>query len=215
VKDNEKVIKKKREVAPISSSAFSFHLGTTPTNTHTNTSIGTSTSTSTPRKLEIKREPKAVDKKVQNTPARYGTPLREVSRSSLTPGPSKGQGRPLQSLPSPFGGSAFKTPNPKTKLEHGTRLNDMDLFGGVRSGNVQGKRKASEYDTGMNEARVGMGVGLDSPVPGRREMKALGQLDKFDLGESIYLEDIQKRVEEEGIGVSPRGKKIIKYSGKG
>lgn len=36
-----------------------------------------------------------------------------------------------------------------------------------------------------------------------------------DLGEGIYIENVKRRVEEEGIGVSPRGKKIIKYHGRG
>jgi hypothetical protein len=36
-----------------------------------------------------------------------------------------------------------------------------------------------------------------------------------DLGEGIYIESVKRRVEEEGVGVSPRGKKIIKYHGKG
>jgi hypothetical protein len=36
-----------------------------------------------------------------------------------------------------------------------------------------------------------------------------------DLGEGIYIENVKRRVEEEGVGVSPRGKKIIKYHGKG
>jgi hypothetical protein len=36
-----------------------------------------------------------------------------------------------------------------------------------------------------------------------------------DLREGIYIENVKRRVEEEGVGVSPRGKKIIKYHGKG
>lgn len=36
-----------------------------------------------------------------------------------------------------------------------------------------------------------------------------------DLGEGIYIESVKRRVEEEGVGVSPRGKKIIKYNGNG
>jgi len=36
-----------------------------------------------------------------------------------------------------------------------------------------------------------------------------------DLGEGLYIESVKRRVEEEGIGVSPRGKKVIKYTGRG
>ena len=212
VKEDERAPKRKREVAPISSSAFSFNLGTASTNT--------GTSTSTPKKVDVKSE--HVDRRLQSTPIRFETPLREVSvsRSSMTPGagPSKPGGRPLQSLPSPFGGMSFKTPDTKMKLENATRLGEMSLFGaGLRSGdeNGKGKRKASDYDTKMQEHATGMGRGMESPAPGMGRMRALGQLEQVDLGESMYLEDLQKRVEEEGIGVSPRGKKIIKYSGKG
>lgn len=212
VKEDERSPKRKKEVAPISSSAFSFNLGAASTSTFT------STSTRTPKKIDVKSE--HVDRRLQSTPIRYETPLREVSvsRSSMTPGagPSK-VGRPLQSLPSPFGGMSFKTPDTKVKLENGTRLGDMSLFGcaGLKSGNEdgKGKRKASDFDTKIQESRTG--TGMDSPAHGMGRMRALGQLDKVDLGESMYLEDLHKRVEEEGIGVSPRGKKIIKYSGKG
>ena len=108
----------------------------------------------------------------------------------------------------------FKTPNPKVKMENGIRVNDIGLFGGM--GSDKGKRKASDYETAIQQAKTGMTVESPGPGGGRgKMMKALGQLDRVDLGESIYMEDIHKRVEEEGIGVSPRGKKIVKYSGKG
>lgn len=196
--------KKKREVAPISSSAFSFNLGPSTQGA----------GTSTPKKVDVKSE--RIDARRQNIPLRYETPLREIStRPSVTPAPGSSKaGRPLQSLPSPFGGLIFKTPNPKAKVEkNGTRLGDMGMFGKIHSSDTKGKRKASEFDMAMKEEA--RGGGEDSPAPAKSRMKALGQLDKVDLGESVYLDDIQKRVEEEGIGVSPRGKKIIKYSGKG
>ena len=43
---------------------------------------------------------------------------------------------------------------------------------------------------------------------------SLGSIGKVEF-DSIHVEAVKKRVEEEGLGVSPRGKKIIKYHGKG
>lgn len=82
----------------------------------------------------------------------------------------------------------------------------MGLYGGMKMN--KGKSKAENHEIGEHCE------GMDSP--GKfRVMRALGQLGQVDLGEGLHAEEIQKRVEEEGIGVSPRGKKIIKYSGKG
>lgn len=43
---------------------------------------------------------------------------------------------------------------------------------------------------------------------------SLGSIGKVEF-DSIHVEAVKKRVEEEGLGVSPRGRKIIKYHGKG
>jgi len=43
---------------------------------------------------------------------------------------------------------------------------------------------------------------------------SLGSIGKVEF-DSIHVEAVKRRVEEEGLGVSPRGKKIIKYHGKG
>lgn len=47
-----------------------------------------------------------------------------------------------------------------------------------------------------------------------KPMVSLGSVGKVEF-DSIHVEAVKKRVEEEGLGVSPRGKKIIKYHGKG
>lgn len=174
---------RKRPIAPISASAFSFQLAT-PTKP---TALG-----------EVKREMVGM-----STPSRYATPLREVSAPTSTPGsgPSKPK-RPLNSLPSPYGGQAFKLRTPAAKMEGGTRMSDM-AWGSAK---VLGKRK--EDDVSVEGKEVG------SPGP-TKTMRSLGQLGKVDLGEKMHVEEVKKRVEEEGIGVSPRGKKIVKYSGKG
>lgn len=168
-----------RPVAPISASAFSFQLVT-------------------PKRVsgssDVKREELPL-----STPSRYVTPLREVEPSTPKAGPSRAA-RPLNSLPSPHGGTAFKPKVPVVKLEHGTRMSDM-VWGSAK---MLGKRKETE----MGEE----GKAADSPS---KPMRALGQLGRVDLGENLHVEEVKKRVEEEGIGVSPRGKKIVKYSGKG
>jgi len=47
-----------------------------------------------------------------------------------------------------------------------------------------------------------------------KPLVSLGSIGKVEF-DSIHVEAVKKRVEEEGLGVSPRGKKIIKYHGKG
>lgn len=130
------------------------------------------------------------------------TPMREIS---ATPRPTSKIARPLTSLPSPFGG--LKTPTVKMEKQGGsgtgTRLSEMQ----APSAKALGKRRAPDFDLVADESAP-----AGSPV---RPMKALGQLGQVHFGESLHQEEIKKRVEEEGIGVSPRGKKIIKYSGKG
>jgi hypothetical protein len=79
-------------------------------------------------------------------------------------------------------------------------MNDL-IWGSAK---VLGKRKETEL------AEMDKEVGS----PGK-PMRMLGQLGKVDLAENLHVEEVKKRVEEEGIGVSPRGKKIVKYSGKG
>lgn len=58
-------------------------------------------------------------------------------------------------------------------------------------------------------------TGIKRKVEPNDHFQLLGNLDKVDLSETLHVDAIKQRVEEEGIGVSPRGKKIIKYHGKG
>jgi hypothetical protein len=57
---------------------------------------------------------------------------------------------------------------------------------------------------------------IPSAKKGKEEkpLVSLGNIGKVEL-DGIHVEAVKKRVEEEGLGVSPRGKKIIKYHGKG
>lgn len=57
--------------------------------------------------------------------------------------------------------------------------------------------------------------GVKRKVESNEHFQLLGDLDKVDLSETLHVEAIKQRVEEEGIGVSPRGKRIIKYQGRG
>jgi hypothetical protein len=57
---------------------------------------------------------------------------------------------------------------------------------------------------------------IPSAKKGKEEkpLVSLGNIGKVEL-DGIHVEAVKKRVEEEGLGVSPRGKKVIKYHGKG
>jgi hypothetical protein len=57
---------------------------------------------------------------------------------------------------------------------------------------------------------------IPSAKKGKEEkpLVSLGNIGKVEL-DGIHIESVKKRVEEEGLGVSPRGKRIIKYHGKG
>lgn len=152
---------------PITSSAFSFHLGP-----KSNDGGRKPASSGLGKKDEVKVEKNdwtPIRSKVMptfNRATATATPLREMT-------PMK----PLDSLPS----FSLRTPT----ITDRKKVNDSPFA------HPTTKRKLDEKTMlPMNLAGV-------------------------DLGEGIYIENVKRRVEEEGIGVSPRGKKIIKYHGRG
>jgi hypothetical protein len=154
---------------PISSSAFSFHLG--PKSTE-----GTRWKPITTRVESTSKEVKV--EKNDWTPIRSrelprataaATPLREMTPMKM---------KPLDSLPS----FSLRTSTP---VQDRMRMNDSPFAHPTTKRKLEEKPMISLMATGV------------------------------DLGEGIYIENVKRRVEEEGVGVSPRGKKIIKYHGKG
>jgi hypothetical protein len=153
---------------PISSSAFSFHLGPKATE-------GTRWKPLTAREGDTSKEVKVES---NWTPIRSrdiprataaATPLREMTPMKM---------KPLDSLPS----FSLRTSTP---VQDRMRMNDSPFAHPTTKRKLEEKPMISLMATGV------------------------------DLGEGIYIENVKRRVEEEGVGVSPRGKKIIKYHGKG
>lgn len=73
----------------------------------------------------------------------------------------------------------------------------------------------SRVATRVTDSPFAQGHGLKRKVEPNDHFQSLGNLEKVDLSETLHVDAIKQRVEEEGIGVSPRGKKIIKYHGRG
>jgi len=154
---------------PISSSAFSFHLGPKSTPEGTRWKPVTSRVDSTSK--EVKVESHWTPMKTREIPRATAatTPLREMTPMKM---------KPLDSLPS----FSLRTSTP---VQDRKRMNDSPFAHPTTKRKLEEKPMISLMDTGV------------------------------DLGEGIYIESVKRRVEEEGLGVSPRGKKIIKYHGKG
>lgn len=158
---------------PISSSAFSFHLGPKSTSTPARTKWEPMTTRVEGSSKEVKVEhaewTPIRDREVK--PRAAATPLREMTPMKM---------KPLDSLPS-FS-LRTNTPGP---IQDRKKMNDSPFAHPSTKRKLEERPMVSLMDTGV------------------------------DLGEGIYIENVKRRVEEEGMGVSPRGKKIIKYHGKG
>jgi hypothetical protein len=151
---------------PISSSAFSFHLG--PKSTEgTRRKPVTSGVDSTSK--EVKVESNWTPIRSRDIPRAAATPIREMTPMKM---------KPLDSLPS----FSLRT---NTPVQERKKMNDSPFAHPTTKRKLEEKPMISLMNTGV------------------------------DLGEGIYVESVKRRVEEEGVGVSPRGKKIIKYHGKG
>jgi hypothetical protein len=156
---------------PITSSAFSFHLGpkSTPEGKTWKPVSARVDSTSNEVKVESGWTP-IRSREVPRAGA-TATPLREMT-------PMKMKMKPLDSLPS----FSLRTSTP---VQDRKKMNDSPFAHPSTKRKLEEKPMISLMDTGV------------------------------DLGEGIYIENVKRRVEEEGVGVSPRGKKIIKYHGRG
>lgn len=156
---------------PISSSAFSFHLGpkstSTPEGARWKPVTARVESSSKEVKVEHAEWTPIRDREVK--PRAAATPLREMTPMKM---------KPLDSLPS----FSLRTSTP---VQDRKKMNDSPFAHPGTKRKLEERPMVSLMDTGV------------------------------DLGEGIYIETVKRRVEEEGVGVSPRGKKIIKYHGKG
>jgi hypothetical protein len=153
---------------PISSSAFSFHLGPKSTPERTRCKPITARIESTSKEFKVERNDWTPIRS-RDIPRAAATPIREMTSMKM---------KPLDSLPS----FSLLT---NTPVQERKKMNDSPFAHPTTKRKLEEKPMISLMNTGV------------------------------DLGEGIYVESVKRRVEEEGVGVSPRGKKIIKYHGKG
>ena len=156
---------------PISSSAFSFHLGPKSTPEGTGWKPITARVDTTKEVKVEKNDWTPIRSRESPRPRAAETPLREMTPIKM---------KPLDSLPS----FSLRTSTP-VPIQDRKKMNDSPFAHPGTKRKLEEKPMISLMDTGV------------------------------ELGEGIYIENVKRRVEEEGVGVSPRGKKIIKYHGRG